>query len=209
MPEENIDDSTFINLVKSSFIGSKDNDDEQKGDIRQEIIYDLLLVCLGIVQNNTNNDSSKRLTVKERFDKIVSNTKSKELTDTLLTPKISTSQVMQLGEYDSRARAILFEITKSIEIPSSVVIGLEKVVAQYLYFFQQQGQGKHGNSNDNNEIDSNIQELHNSANASLTVHENEKKKWRWMATGVGVVVGATAIGLTGGLGTSLKIIIIT
>ncbi|CAG8501350.1 816_t:CDS:2 [Diversispora eburnea] len=209
MPGENNDTLSFINLIKSNFVKSED-DNEQKKDIRQEIIYDLLLVCLGLVQNNIGNSidsNNKRLNLKERLNKVVSDVKSKEITDTLLTStNISTSQVMKLGEYDSRARAILFEIAKSIDVPVNVITGLEKVIAQHIYFFQHQGQGQHestNNNNDINEIDSNIKELHNSANASLTVHEKEKKKWHWMATGVGVVVGATAIGLTGGLAAPL------
>ncbi|RHZ56080.1 hypothetical protein Glove_406g60 [Diversispora epigaea] len=202
MPGENNDTLSFINLIKSNFVESEDDNNEQKKDIRQEIVFDLLLVCLGLVQNNTNNsiDSNhKRLNLKERLNKVISDVKGEEITDTLLTSNISTSQVMELGEYDSRARAILFEIAKSIDVPVNIILGLEKVIAQHIYFFQHKGQHESTNDNNDDEIDSNIKELQNSAKASLTIHEKEKKKWHWMATGVGVVVGATAIGLTGGL----------
>ncbi|CAG8554542.1 7247_t:CDS:2 [Acaulospora colombiana] len=191
-----IDESTLINLVIHNF--KQHEGDARQRDIRQEVISDLLLVCLGLVQDNSNRDGKKcyeEINIKERMDQVASSAKSKGLF--LLPSEISSAQIMEPGEYDSRSRAILFEFSKHFEISVSMVKALEKVLAQHLYFLQQQ-QIEGGLKN--SDVDTSIQELQDGASTSLVNREKKKKKWRWMATGVGVVVGATAIGLTGGLG---------
>ncbi|CAG8711517.1 4677_t:CDS:2, partial [Acaulospora morrowiae] len=194
-----IDDSTFINLLIGNFKRCEER------DIREEVIYDLLLVCLGLAQRSSNGEGMKQsegIDMKERVDKVISRTKSRERIEAILpsSSEVLSSQIMEPGEYDSRARTILFKCSKYLDVSESVVQALEKGLAQHLYFMQQQ---KIKEELKSNEVDASIQELHDSASTSLINQEKKKKKWRWMATGVGVVVGATAIGLTGGLAAPL------
>ncbi|CAG8634790.1 5271_t:CDS:2 [Acaulospora morrowiae] len=198
MPGE-IDDSTFINLLIGNFKRCEER------DIREEVIYDLLLVCLGLAQRSSNGEGMKQsegIDVKERVDKVISLKKSRERIEAILpsSSEVLSSQIMEPGEYDSRARTFLFKCSKYLEVSESVVQALEKGLAQHLYFMQQQ---KIKEELKASEVDASIQELHDSASTSLINQEKKKKKWRWMATGVGVVVGATAIGLTGGLAAPL------
>jgi hypothetical protein len=192
MPEETEDISLSINLFSSPF-----KQHEKQRDIREEIISDMIVICLGLSPSNlenvdkqlkTNDNSGENLNLKEKLDNAISNVISKDSS--------STPPVMP-AEYDSRARAILFKLAYFLDISPFTVRSREKALAQYLYFLrQQQLEAEKDDSQDDHEI----QELQTSASESLNEREKRKKKWRWMATGVGVVVGATAIGLTGGLG---------
>ncbi|RIA97307.1 hypothetical protein C1645_752563 [Glomus cerebriforme] len=194
MPEETGDISSAINLLSSSFINN-DEEREQRG-IREEIISDMVIICLGLSPSNLENvdkqlktnDNSGENFIKEKIGNVISNAIS--------SSDSSSPPTIMPAEYDSRARAILFKLAFYINISPSNIRSTEKVLAQYLYFMrQQQLEAEKNGSQDDHEI----QGLHTSANESLNEREKRKKKWRWMATGVGVVVGATAIGLTGGL----------
>lgn len=189
MPGETGNVSIAIDLLSSSFKSL--NNDEKKIDICEEVISDMIIICLGLSPSNLEkvdkqlkaNDNSKESSFKEKLDNVISNTIGS-----------TDSPPIMPAEYDSRARAILFKLASHLNISPYKIRSTEKAVAQHLYLLRQQAEtGK-------NDQDHEIQGLHTSANESLNEREKRKKKWRWMATGVGVVVGATAIGLTGGLG---------
>jgi hypothetical protein len=192
MPEETGDIPAAIDLLSSSFKNL--SNDEKKADIRDEIISDIIIICLGLSPSNlekvekANNSfiSSKENFLKEKVDSVISST--------IGSPDSSPTPIMP-AEYDSRARAILFKLAFHLNISPSNIRLTEKALAQNLYFLRQQAEAEKNDSQDHE-----IQGLHTSANESLYEREKRKKKWKWMATGVGVVVGATAIGLTGGLG---------
>ncbi|PKC10802.1 DUF726-domain-containing protein [Rhizophagus irregularis] len=188
MPGETGNVSIAIDLLSSSFKSL--NNDEKKIDICEEVISDMIIICLGLSPSNLEkvdkqlkaNDNSKESSFKEKLDNVISNTIGS-----------TDSPPIMPAEYDSRARAILFKLASHLNISPYKIRSTEKAVAQHLYLLRQQAEtGK-------NDQDHEIQGLHTSANESLNEREKRKKKWRWMATGVGVVVGATAIGLTGGL----------
>ncbi|CAG8564122.1 6280_t:CDS:2 [Dentiscutata heterogama] len=177
------DDNSKINieLLISTF---------EQPDIRQEIVSEILLICLGLVRNDINS-SSEGLELKEKVDDMVSDASN---FDTPLADSIVL--VNKPVEYDARSRAVLFKYAQYLKVPITDVESLEKKLAQHLYFLQQE-QIESGKTSNNG--DQNIQGFNNSASTSLISRDKKKKKWHWMATGVGVVVGATAIGLTGGL----------
>jgi len=192
MPEETEDTSSAINLFSSSF-----KQHEKQRDIREEIISDMIVICLGLSPSNlenvdkqlkANDNSGENLNLKEKLDNAISNVISKDSSS--LPPPVMPA------EYDSRARAILFKLARCLDISPLTIKSREKALAQYLYFLRQQQLEA---EKDDSQGDHEIQGLHTSASESLNEREKRKKKWRWMATGVGVVVGATAIGLTGGL----------
>ncbi|CAG8454167.1 3167_t:CDS:2 [Scutellospora calospora] len=166
----------------------------KQSDIREEIISEILLVCLGLTRNDSDN-SNKEVNLKERYNNIVSGVSN---SDTKLSDSIVL--VNKPVEYDARSRAILFKHAKYLDVPTSTVKSLEKALAQQLYFLQQQQIESENNSENS---DQKVQVFNNSASTSLISRDKMKKKWQWMATGVGVVVGATAIGLTGGLAAPL------
>ncbi|CAG8466754.1 5636_t:CDS:2 [Funneliformis caledonium] len=203
MPNEAGNISCAIDLLSSSF--KKQLNDEKQKDIQDEIISDMLLNCLGLAPSNlenvdkklkaNNNNSGEMLNLKEKLDNAISSAIGNDSSsDSSLPPPIMPA------EYDSRARAILFKLALNLDISSHTVKSLEKSFAQNLYFLQQQQ--LEAEKNDSQE-DHEMQGLRNSASESLNKHEKRKKAWRWMATGVGVVVGATAIGLTGGIAAPL------
>ncbi|ORX98585.1 DUF726-domain-containing protein [Basidiobolus meristosporus CBS 931.73] len=97
-----------------------------------------------------------------------------------------SKQENKVGEYDARSRSAIFAIAKLLQLPLEEVHYTEKRVSQELYFIKLSEQ----------EIENNMDETTKSTIAS---HSKKNKKWRWIATGVSAVVGATAIGLTGGL----------
>ncbi|GES85835.1 DUF726-domain-containing protein [Rhizophagus clarus] len=173
------------------------NNDEKKVDIRKEIISDMIIICLGLSPSNLEkvdkqlkDDNSKESSLKEKLDNVISKTISSS--DSSSPPPIMPA------EYDSRSRAILFKLASHLKISPSIIKSTEKALAQHLYFSRKQIEGGENDSQDHE-----IQELHTSANESLNEREKRKKKWRWLATGAGVIAGATAIGLTGGLAAPL------
>ncbi|CAI2164635.1 4865_t:CDS:2 [Funneliformis geosporum] len=203
MPDDAGNIPLAIDLLSSSF--KQQLNDEKQKDIREEIISDTLLICLGLSPSNlesvekklktSNHNSGENLNLKEKLDSAISSAISNDSSsDTSLPPPIMPA------EYDSRARAILFKLAFYLDISPPAVKSLEKAFAQNLYFLQQQQlEAEKNNSQDDHEM----QGLRNSATENLSKHEKRKKAWRWMATGVGVVVGATAIGLTGGIAAPL------
>ncbi|CAG8616606.1 7673_t:CDS:2 [Cetraspora pellucida] len=178
---DNNDNKINIDLLITTF---------EQPDIRQEIIYEILLVCLGLTRSEISN-SSEGLNLKEKVNNLVSNRNN---VDTQLTDSIVL--VDKLVEYDARSRAVLFKHAQYLNVPITDVKLLERDLAQKLYFLQEQPIETGKISDDG---DQNIQGFNDSASTSLISRDKKKKKWHWLATGVGVVVGATAIGLTGGL----------
>ncbi|KAF0355134.1 DUF726-domain-containing protein [Gigaspora margarita] len=185
-----------VNLTKAQDENNNKSDIEslistlKQPDIRQEIISEILLVCLGLMRNDIDS-SSEGLDLKEKIDEVVS-----DASDVDIQLSDSIVLVNKPIEYDARSRAVLFKHAQYLDIPTTVVKSLEKKLAQHLYFLQQE-QIETEKVSDNG--DQNIQGFNNSASTSLISRDKKKRKWQWVATGVGAVVGATAIGLTGGL----------
>ncbi|CAG8787056.1 42459_t:CDS:2 [Gigaspora margarita] len=185
-----------VNLTKAQDENNNKSDIEslistlKQPDIRQEIISEILLVCLGLMRNDIDS-SSEGLDLKEKIDDVVS-----DASDVDIPLSDSIVLVNKPIEYDARSRAVLFKHAQYLDIPTTVVKSLEKKLAQHLYFLQQE-QIETEKVSDNG--DQNIQGFNNSASTSLISRDKKKRKWQWVATGVGAVVGATAIGLTGGL----------
>ncbi|KAK9762927.1 hypothetical protein K7432_010842 [Basidiobolus ranarum] len=96
----------------------------------------------------------------------------------------------KIGEYDARSRAALFEVAKLLYIPVEYVHFTESIVSEELYMTKLLGQQA-------------VNTMDETTKANIEAHSKRKKKWRWVATGVSAVVGATAIGLTGGLAAPL------
>ncbi|CAG8612389.1 11408_t:CDS:2 [Cetraspora pellucida] len=187
-----VDDTKgFVSLIRVNATAAKKKD---QPDIRQKIISEILLVCLGLTRSEISN-SSEGLNLKEKMNNLVSNRNN---VDTQLTDSIVL--VDKLVEYDARSRAVLFKHAQYLNVPITDVKSLERDLAQKLYFLQEQPIETGKISDDG---DQNIQGFNDSASTSLISRDKKKKKWHWLATGVGVVVGATAIGLTGGLAAPL------
>ncbi|RIB13323.1 hypothetical protein C2G38_1744475 [Gigaspora rosea] len=140
---------------------------------------------------NDIDSSNEGLDLKEKIDDMVS-----DASDVDIPLSDSIVLVNKPIEYDARSRAVLFKHAQYLDIPTTVVKSLEKKLAQHLYFLQQE-QIETEKVSDSG--DQNIQGFNNSASTSLISRDKKKRKWQWVATGVGAVVGATAIGLTGGL----------
>src|SRR4051794_38222501 len=77
MPEESEDISSAINLFSSSF-----KQHEKQRDIREEIISDMIVICLGLSPSNlenvdkqlkANDVSGENLNLKEKLDNAISN----------------------------------------------------------------------------------------------------------------------------------------
>ncbi|CAG8503904.1 10841_t:CDS:2 [Ambispora gerdemannii] len=191
-----------LEFLVNSFINAKDAESKETKDIRSEVITDLLLICMGFSaelitdtqdtqEPQEPSSATERMNLKDRLDKLFDKT-VEELEQVVENEKSSDPVKIKPAEYDARARAILFKVSDLLKCPSSDVLKHENALAQQLYFIQQEHET-------NVKKDDNLHKLQSSANETVTKHDKRKQKLRWLATGVGVLVGATAIGITGGL----------
>ncbi|CAG8525973.1 7897_t:CDS:2 [Ambispora leptoticha] len=209
--------SPDLKLIADSYINADDMENKGTRDIRSEVISDLLVICLGFMpalvtdtekpqQPSSAIKPARRASVKERLDKlfnktveeveqieqVVENKVEQAIENEVSNLEISDPDKIKPAEYDARARAILFEVSDYLKYSPSDVLKLEDAMAQQLYSIQQEHEANAKN-------DDNLQKLQSSANETVTKHDKRKQKLRWLATGVGVIVGATAIGITGGI----------
>ncbi|CAG8773592.1 8797_t:CDS:2, partial [Racocetra persica] len=89
-------------------------------DIRQEIISEILLVCLGLTRSEISN-SNEGLHLKEKVNDLVSNGNN---VDTQLTDSIVL--VNKPVEYDARSRAVLFKHAQYLNVSITDVKSLER-----------------------------------------------------------------------------------
>ncbi|RKP04801.1 hypothetical protein THASP1DRAFT_20671 [Thamnocephalis sphaerospora] len=103
------------------------------------------------------------------------------------------------GEYDARSRVVLQHVARRIGMPSDRLRGLERLIAQRLYFaraaaMESAEDEETGVSDASGEDDSGH------------LRNKRGRLRRWATTGTSVVVGALALGLTGGLAAPMLIV---
>ncbi|KAG9285918.1 hypothetical protein G9A89_013343 [Geosiphon pyriformis] len=190
-------DQEVIKTLCDSFKVPQNVENNEKKDICSEIMSDLLLVCIGLSPKILekpyveNSSSPGRMNLKDRLEKVVSNVVEISSNSSTSTESSQPPQIKP-AEYDSRARAILFRVASYLSFSQEKVLMFENAMAHQLYLFQQEHEAQEGS----NEVHGKLQDI---ANETLDKHDKRKQRWRWLATSIGVVVGATAIGITGGL----------
>ncbi|CAG8582050.1 8354_t:CDS:2 [Paraglomus occultum] len=200
-------------------------------DIREQIIVDLLLVSLGLSQkllkHAENSKSRMRQGLKQGIKSTTNtvanflkstDTHSANLTESTATNSSSDESsilssssrsddsaisTINPATYDARSRAVLFRLARHLELSSSLIPNLEKSIAQQLYFMQQEASKPESSVGKETKETDIHKDMHASASENLEKREKKMNRLKWFATGAGVVVGATVIGLTGGLAAPL------
>ncbi|RKP09283.1 hypothetical protein THASP1DRAFT_14483 [Thamnocephalis sphaerospora] len=103
--------------------------------------------------------------------------------------------MLEAGEYDARSRAVLYYIAKRISLPAERLCGLERWVAHRLFFAREAAAAHDDDQAEQTDEDR--------LRATMKSRNKRGRLWRWTATGTSVVVGAVALGLTGGLAAPL------
>ncbi|ORX98333.1 DUF726-domain-containing protein [Basidiobolus meristosporus CBS 931.73] len=137
-------------------------------DLRMEVLWDFLLICLGLLDTHQERGTESRKEIKKHQE-----------------------HENKVGEYDARSRAALFRLASILYLPAEYALHTEQRVAEALFLAKLSGQDP-GDA------------MEETTKASVDAR-SRKKKLRWIATGVSAVVGATAIGLTGGLAAPLVV----
>ncbi|CAH1765578.1 7709_t:CDS:2 [Entrophospora sp. SA101] len=177
MPIDNKDDSEVVNILFKVFKESLVSDK----DIREEIISDFLFISLGLTRNICGGDDESEKPpppnnhIHNHFNSLKENINLK--LGTIISNIKQDDDNISTTSTDSSDSLSLSSL-QPMDKPAEYDARARAIVFKLGHY-----------------LDIPI------ANSSLNKHAKRKNKLRWFATGVGVVVGATAIGLTGGLAT--------
>ncbi|KAI9591100.1 hypothetical protein BDF19DRAFT_292259 [Syncephalis fuscata] len=151
---------------------------------REKVMLELILLYIGILSE----------AVKEA-----------ETTDKSKLKSKSQKGALEPGEYDARSRAVLYYLADQIGLSLERMCQLERWIAQQLYFSREMIEAEANGSysdesdNENDTSRSKVAAMALSLKKAVKNRNKQSRLLRWTATGTSVVIGAAALGLTGGL----------
>jgi hypothetical protein len=154
---------------------------------REKVMLELILLYIGMLSEDTDS--------VEKEQEPIAHTS---------TAATKNKGILEPGEYDARSRAVLYYLAEQLQLPKERMGHLERWIAQQLYFARESAEAKANSSQDEDttEDEASSSKLSNMAQTLKKAVKNRNKQskmLRWTVTGTSVIIGAAALGLTGGL----------
>ncbi|RKP22865.1 hypothetical protein SYNPS1DRAFT_19455 [Syncephalis pseudoplumigaleata] len=99
---------------------------------------------------------------------------------------------LEPGEYDARSRAVIYYLAEQMQLSGERVGQLERWIAQQLYFARESAEASAADSHEESAAE-------DEEAKAVKKRNKQSRLLRWTATGTSVIIGAAALGLTGGL----------
>ncbi|KAI8057230.1 hypothetical protein BDF22DRAFT_670241 [Syncephalis plumigaleata] len=158
---------------------------------REKVMLELILLYIGMLSEETEGGMGKP--------------DQKPIAHTSSTSTKASKGKLEPGEYDARSRAVLYYLAEQLQLPHERMSHLERWIAQQLYFARENAEAKANTLQDEDateDDEASTSKLSSMAQTLKKAVKNRNKQsriLRWTVTGTSVIIGAAALGLTGGL----------